>query len=453
MKYILLGVVASVFSFFTFLRQKQEEKAMLNPPPAACESLAGIEKIICLTDAFKATLSSTQITALQLAYSKANAVKWSNLPQALTQTKRVGLQTSTLSATQWAALKELLKAAMGTGANEGYDEMNAILAADDYLLANGGGSTYGSGNYFITFLGTPSKTDLWELQFGGHHFAFANTYRNGVLIGATPSFRSSEPSGTFTQAGVTYQPMLQEKAALAAMLAALSSTELTTAKSSSSFSDLVLGPGKDDQFPTTKQGLKVGTLTQAKKDLVLAALNTYVADIDDVNAATILAKYKAEIDDTYILYSGSGTMSTKNDYVRIDGPSAWLEYSTQGGIVIKTENHPHTVWRDRSGDYGGTAATGVYNLPTFDGKVVLSPNPTAHNCNLSIELESEAQISVKLTDALGRNVLNLAAQSFTAGQNSIELPIQHLSNGIYQCILEVKTNKGTTYSIKKVSKI
>jgi hypothetical protein len=453
MKYILLGLFASTLSFFTFLHESHEDKATFSPPIVACDNLSGLEKVICLADAFKATLNSTQLSALQLAYSKANAVKWSNLPQALTQTKRVGLQTSSLSATQWAALKALLKAAMGSGENEGYEEMNAILAADDYLLANGGGSTYGSGNYFIAFLGTPSKTDLWELQFGGHHFAFANTYRNGILIGATPAFRSSEPSGTFTQAGVTYQPMLQEKAAFAAVLAALSTSELAAAKSTSSFSDLILGPGKDDQFPTTKLGLKVGTLTQAKKDLVVAALNTYVADIDEVNATAILAKYKTEIDDTYLLYSGSGTMATKNDYIRIDGPSVWLEYSTQGGIVIKAENHPHSVWRDRSGDYGGKAATGIYNLPIFEGNVVLSPNPASNVANLAFELASEAQVGVKITDVMGRNVGNIKPQSFNAGLNNLELPIQQLPSGNYQCILEVTTSKGVFYTIKKLSKL
>ncbi|WP_461105034.1 DUF3500 domain-containing protein [Spirosoma koreense] len=46
-------------------------------------------------------------------------------------------------------------------------------------------------------------------------------------------------------------------------------------------------------------------------------------------------------------------MITANDYFRIDGPRVWIEYSTQGGIVIRTPPHPHSVWRDRTGDYGG----------------------------------------------------------------------------------------------------
>lgn len=320
---------------------------------ADCSTATGLQKVVCLAEAFKATLNASQLASLQLSYSKTNAVKWSNLPQALVQTKRVGLALSGLSTEQLTAFKALLASVMGTSSSEGYAEALAILAADDYLSANGGGSTYGSGNYYVAFLGTPSVTGLWELQYGGHHIAVANTYNGGKLVGATPSFRAVEPFAPFSQASVNYEPMGQERVALAAMLTGLSNAELTSAKLSSTYSDILLGPGQDGKFPTTRSGLKVSTLSAAKKALVLAAIKTYVADIDDDNAALILAKYTAELDETYIAYSGTTAMETKNDYVRIDGPNVWIEYSTQGGIVIRSANHPHSVWRDRTGDYGG----------------------------------------------------------------------------------------------------
>ena len=318
-----------------------------------CGTATGLQKVVCLAETFKATLTATQVATLQLSYSKADAVKWSNLPQALTQTKRVGLALSGLSATQLTAFKALLAAAMGSSSNEGYAEALAILAADDYLSANGGGSTYGSGNYYVAFLGTPSTTGLWEFQYGGHHIAMSNTYNGGKLVGATPSFRAVEPFAPFSQNSVNYEPLGQERVALAAMLTGFSDAELTSAKLASTYSDILLGPGKDGQFPTTRAGLKASSLSASKKALVLAAIKTYVNDIDDENAATILAKYTAELDETYIGYSGTTAMETKNDYVRIDGPNIWIEYSTQGGIVIRSANHPHSVWRDRSGDYGG----------------------------------------------------------------------------------------------------
>ena len=46
-------------------------------------------------------------------------------------------------------------------------------------------------------------------------------------------------------------------------------------------------------------------------------------------------------------------MSKPGDYVRIDGPSVWIEFSMHSGIVLENP-HPHAVWRDKATDYGGT---------------------------------------------------------------------------------------------------
>jgi hypothetical protein len=312
-----------------------------------------VSKLVTLAEAFKATLTAAQLASVQLTFTKASAVRWSNLPEALYSAKRVGISTGSLTTAQLTAFRALLQAATGTGANEGNAEMLGILAADDYLNANGGGATYGSGNYYIAFLGTPSTTSLWTFQFGGHHGTNIYTYNAGKLAGSTPSFRSTEPFPTFTQAGTAYQPLVQEINALSGMLTGLSASELTTAKRSTTQNDIQLGPGKDGVFPTTKTGLKVGDLSATKKAAVLAAIKTYTDDLDDVSAAAILAKYTSELDNTYISYAGTTALTAQGDYVLIDGPSVWIEFSMQGGIVIRSANHPHSVWRDRSGDYGG----------------------------------------------------------------------------------------------------
>lgn len=320
----------------------------------ACASISGHAQLICLADEFKKQLSSTQLAAVQRTYTLAEAKKWSNLPQSMVSSanKRVGLNFGAMTATQIQYAKALIKAAAGTATNEGWDEVQQIINADEYLLANGGGSAYGAANYYIALLGTPAATGTWSLQFGGHHLAFANTYANGELTGATPGFRSSEPFAAFSLGGVQNQPLVQERSALSAMLTALNAAEQASAKLGSTFTDILLGPQKDGQFPATPSGLKVGTLTQAQKDLVMAAIRTYTDDIADTQASAVLARYKTELDNTYISFSGTTDLLTQNDYVRIDGPSVWIEYSTQRGIVM-SPTHPHTVWRDKTKDYGG----------------------------------------------------------------------------------------------------
>ncbi len=318
-----------------------------------CSSATGLAQVVCLAEAFKATLSSTQLATVQLTYTKANAARWSNLPEGLYR-NRVGINWGSLSTTQLTAARALMAAVLVQNVtNEGFDEMEGNLVADDYLAANGGGSDYGRGNYYMAFLGTPSTSGLWELQFGGHHYTFANTYNGGKITGVTPSFRAVEPMASVTANNRTYQPVEQERQAFANMLAGLSSSEQVTAKLSSTFTDILLGPGQDGKFPATKSGVKVGDLDATKKALVLTAIKLYVNDLDSETAATVLAKYTSELDNTYIAYSGTGTMSTQNDYVRLDGPSVWIEYSSQGGIVIRNTPHPHSVWRDHTSDYGG----------------------------------------------------------------------------------------------------
>ena len=48
-------------------------------------------------------------------------------------------------------------------------------------------------------------------------------------------------------------------------------------------------------------------------------------------------------------------MTEKGDYIRIDGPSVWIEFSMQNGIVLSGA-HPHAVWRDKQTDYAGTTS-------------------------------------------------------------------------------------------------
>ena len=313
-----------------------------------------IAAIVAASEAFKATLTSSQVASAQYTYTVAQAKLWSNLPQSLYK-GRVGLASSTFSTAQWTAFYNLVKAATGTGANEGSEEYAGIIDADDYLRANGGDSGYGSGNYYIGFLGTPSTTGLWCLQIGGHHGTIIYTYSGGKMTGGTPSFRSTEPYPTWTSTntGKTVQPLVQETAAFANFMKSLSTTELATAKRSAAQNDLIAGPQKDGSFPTTKTGVKAGNLTTAQKDLLLAAIKTYVDDLDDKAAAAVLAKYKSELDETYVSYYGGTTMAAQGDYLLIDGPSVWIEWSMQSGIIIKNGVHPHSVWRDRKSDYGG----------------------------------------------------------------------------------------------------
>lgn len=320
-----------------------------------CAGTTGLARVVCLTQAFIATLTPAQSATVVLPYTLANAQRWSNLPAGLSS--RYGVNLASLNTTQLTAFRDLMLAVLATNTtNEGYSEMLGNLVADNALFYAGGGTTYGAGNYYVSILGTPSTTTTWELLFTGHHYTQPYTFNGPAGAGYTPAFRAIEPTTVVsnTVTGQSFQPMEQERLTFAALLTGLSTAEQTAARLSTTFSDVLLGPNANWQFPTTKVGLRVGSLSADKQALVLNAIRLYVNDLDPTTAAAVLAKYTAELADTYLAYTGNTSVTAVNDYIRIDGPNVWIEFSYQGGIIIRDAPHPHSVWRDRTTDYGGT---------------------------------------------------------------------------------------------------
>src|SRR4051812_39240854 len=90
--------------------------------------------------------------------------RWSNLPSPMFQ--RAGLRVGDLTSAQRDAVLALLKAALSP---QGFEKVSQIVEADEMLKKNENGrrSTIGHDNYFISFLGQPSATEPWMIQYGG----------------------------------------------------------------------------------------------------------------------------------------------------------------------------------------------------------------------------------------------------------------------------------------------
>ncbi|MEU5888926.1 DUF3500 domain-containing protein [Streptomyces sp. NPDC047461] len=357
----------------------------------------GVAAVVSAANAFLNTLDSDQQAQTVLDHSQANATAWSNLPCG--SSCRVGIQTGSLSDDQLAALKNVLKVALGTGEGTGYEHVLETLLADDQLASaegsgsgpaapsgsgssdtsasadpsadpsataggaptgappsggtgGGAGGGYGSDIYFLAFLGTPSVDGTWQLQFGGHHLAVNVTYKKGKVAGASPFFTGVEPTSWTTDDGTTYEPMAKFRNGMLALTGSLSTEQLAKAKLSESFNDVLLGPGEDGQFPETKEGIKASELSPKQQKLVLAAIHPWVAGVDDATAKKLMKTYARELSKTYVSYSGGTALDTQGDYVRIDGPSVWIEFVCQNGFVYQDKVHYHTVYRDHTRDYG-----------------------------------------------------------------------------------------------------
>ncbi|MGY1495297.1 DUF3500 domain-containing protein [Streptomyces sp. QTS52] len=313
------------------------------------ESATAVSDVVTAANAFLATLDEDQQAEVLLDFTEANATAWSNLPCG--STCRPGIQLGSLSDEQLTAAKAVLKAATGTGTGTGYDQISQILAADDVLGETASG--YGSGIYFLAFLGTPSTDGTWQVHFGGHHLAVNLTYKDGEAEGISPFFIGVEPTSWTDDDGTTYAPLSGMRDGLLDMLGGLSTTELAEAKLSATYSDVLVGPGEDGDFPETKEGLAVSELTDDQQELVLNAIAPWVEVADDTTAASVLSTYESELDETYISYSGGTDLDSTSDYVRIDGPGVWIEFVCQDGLVYQNQIHYHTIFRDHNTDYGG----------------------------------------------------------------------------------------------------
>lgn len=322
-----------------------------------CGDTPGYDRMLCLIGLLKADVSEDILGQLQLEYSRTKAEYWSNLPAGAFP-KRPGVLLGELNTRQRGLVKAIMMEATSGDIDEGWDEMIQTLNADDYIdtVSTDYKAGYSSYNTKFAFLGTPGPTGVWELYYGGHHMAFANTYVDGQLAGATPSFRGVEPFPYFEMNGRVNQPLTQERDTFATLLSALSDDQRAVAELEGTYRDILAGPQADDAIPSSFEGLPVSELDADQTSLLVDAIKTYVGDISEAQAAAYMETYTSELPDTYLGYSGTPQLSAEDDYVRVHGPSLWIEFSLQSNkSTEKVGNHPHSVWRDLSDDYGGQA--------------------------------------------------------------------------------------------------
>jgi Protein of unknown function (DUF3500) len=213
----------------------------------------------------------------------------------------------------------------------------------------GGRLAFSRDEYYLAFLGTPSLTDPWMIQFGGHHLAYNITIvgKTNVL---TPSLPAAQPA-TYKLNGETVRPLGRENDKGFVLINSLNEAQQKQAILSYQVSDLVLGAGEDGKT-IQPEGIKVSAFNDAQKAKLFDVINEWVGTLNDEAAAVKMAEIKANLAETWFAWSGSTTNGSAA-YYRIQGPTLIIEYSpqrTRGG-GLDTE-HIHTIYRDPTNDYG-----------------------------------------------------------------------------------------------------
>jgi len=180
--------------------------------------------------------------------------------------------------------------------------------------------------------------------------------------------------------GTRHAPMEAQRKAVYDLAEAIQSDSAgaAAAKLSGTFTDVIMGAsGNTDanfktlSYPTSGRGLQYGAMNAAQQAYVRAAIAAWVDNQAADVASELRAAYLSDdaLKDTWVAYGvGQGgradfaaypntaatPLAAQHSYIRIDGPRVWIEFVVQQGVLYGTNIHYHSLWRDKTADYGGS---------------------------------------------------------------------------------------------------
>jgi Protein of unknown function (DUF3500) len=340
---IALSLVLAVVASTWLLAQGRAQ------PSASATSSDATAKIVAAAQALVAALDDSGRAKLQFPFEGPQKTRWSNLPSPMF--KREGIRIADLTPPQRAAVTALLQAALSP---DGYRKVTEIMTGDEVLKTGQGGGrgrqggpAFGQGEYYVAFLGTPSVTTPWMLQFGGHHLAI-NLTLAGAQVSMTPSLPAAQPA-RFTLEGREIRPLGKENDKGFALINALDAGQRAQAILGSRVADLVLGPGQDGRV-IQPEGLRASAMNASQQTMLLELIREWAGIMNDAFARPRMDEIRTNLSQTYFAWSGpteNGTVA----YFRVQGPTLVIEYAPQNSV-----DHIHTIYRDPTNDYGSKIA-------------------------------------------------------------------------------------------------
>lgn len=356
-----------VFLVFTATALAQRAASPAKSPAGPSDATA---RIVAAAQAVLTTLDETGRGKVQFPFDGPQKTRWSNLPSGIFQ--REGLRLGDLTAPQRASVMRLLSTALS---RDGYRKITEIMQGDEVLRTTdggrggppagagqgrggpppggapgqgrggrgGGGVKFGQDEYYLAFVGTPSTSAPWMLQFGGHHLAI-NLTMAGSQSTMAPSLPAAQPA-TFTVEGRTVRPLGNENDKAFALINALNDEQRKQAILNYRVSDLVLGPGQDGRT-IQPEGIRASALTPPQQTMLLDLVREWTGILNDDFAEPRMAEIRTTLADAYFAWSGPTTNGSAA-YFRIQGPTLVIEYAPQGSV-----DHIHTIYRDPTNDYG-----------------------------------------------------------------------------------------------------
>ena len=277
--------------------------------------------------------------------------RWANI----SISTRQGVGLLEMDAAQTAAAFGLLAATLST---RGFETSRNIMRLEGHLAdLMDDHNEYGERRYWFTVMGEPSASGPWGWQLDGHHL-IVNCFVLGDQVVLTPTFMGSEPPRADTGRFAGTAILEEELAAGLALINALDDEQRAVA---------IIDPHKtannnrgelfQDNAVVPYEGLRLGELDDAQRELALGLVRLYTGNLRAGHAEVRLSEVVRHWDDTYFAWVGD-TSPDAVFYYRIHSPVILIEYDHQTPVALEgpdrpSRNHVHTVVRTPNGnDYG-----------------------------------------------------------------------------------------------------
>jgi hypothetical protein len=119
-------------------------------------------------------------------------------------------------------------------------------------------------------------------------------------------------------------------------------------------------------------------------------------------------------------YTSSVIVPQKNSYAANNGWNGWI-----AGQAFTNEQYIDASMKLSSSNIG------VKEVPNSFSLGDAFPNPSSQDVTIAFDLKSNNNVSIKLVNLVGQEVMNIANDNFSAGANEVKFNVSNLIGGVY----------------------
>lgn len=203
--------------------------------------------------------------------------------------------------------------------------------------------------YYVSIFGKPSNEGTWGWKFEGHHLCVNYTVKGGVVIAETPLFYGANPGKVPSGPHEGLRTLPREEDLARKLYTSLQGDKRKKATiAEKAPPEIQSGTQNTEPKSLPLDGIAYSDLGDEQKKLIDQILHVYV----DKHPPEISSKLLGQVNDAgkdQIHFGWAGPDGVgQPHYYRIQGPTFIIEYNN----TQNNANHIHSVWRNKSGEFG-----------------------------------------------------------------------------------------------------